>query len=41
MKEYATEKRRNVALVGHQSAGKTSVVEALLYNTGAIKRVGS
>jgi elongation factor G len=40
MKEYVTEKLRNVALVGHQSAGKTSLVEALLYNTGAINRVG-
>jgi elongation factor G len=40
MKEYITDKLRNVALVGHQSAGKTSLVEALLYNTGAITRVG-
>ncbi|MBZ0296675.1 MAG: elongation factor G, partial [Anaerolineae bacterium] len=40
MKEYATDKLRNVALVGHQSAGKTSLVEALLYNTGAITRLG-
>ncbi len=40
MKEYTTEFLRNVALVGHQSAGKTSLVEALLYNTGAINRLG-
>jgi elongation factor G len=40
MKEYATDKLRNVALVGHQSAGKTTLVEALLYNTGAISRLG-
>ncbi|MAS32954.1 MAG: elongation factor G [Anaerolineaceae bacterium] len=40
MKEYASENIRNVALVGHQSAGKTSLVEALLYNTGAINRLG-
>src|SRR5215475_2740763 len=40
MKEYASDKLRNVALVGHQSAGKTTLVEALLYNTGAINRVG-
>jgi elongation factor G len=40
MKEYVTDKLRNVALVGHQSAGKTSLVEALLYNTGAITRLG-
>ncbi len=37
MKEYATDKLRNIALVGHQSAGKTTLVEALLYNTGATK----
>ncbi|RMG86671.1 MAG: elongation factor G [Chloroflexi bacterium] len=40
MREYTTDKIRNVALVGHQSAGKTSLVEALLFNTGAINRVG-
>lgn len=41
MKEYTSENIRNVALVGHQSSGKTSLVEALLYNTGATKRIGS
>jgi elongation factor G len=40
MKDYASDKLRNVALVGHQSAGKTTLVEALLYNTGAISRIG-
>lgn len=40
MKEYTTDKLRNVALVGHQSSGKTSLVEALLYSTGAINRLG-
>jgi elongation factor G len=40
MKEYGTDRLRNVALVGHQSAGKTTLVEALLYNTGAINRPG-
>lgn len=40
MKEYGTEKLRNVALVGHQGCGKTSLVEAMLFNTGAVTRLG-
>lgn len=40
MKEYTTDKLRNVALVGHQSSGKTSLVEAMLFNSGAISRMG-
>lgn len=31
---------RNVALVGHQGNGKTSVAEALLYRAGAVNRPG-
>ena len=40
MREYASDNLRNVAFVGHQSSGKTSLVEALLFNTGAINRLG-
>jgi len=40
MREYTTEHLRNVAFVGHQSSGKTTLVEALLLNTGAITRQG-
>ena len=40
MKEYPTESIRNVALVSHGGAGKTSLAEALLYATGAITRMG-
>src|SRR2546423_12599537 len=32
---------RNVALVGHRGAGKTSLHEALLFEAGAINRLGS
>jgi elongation factor G len=32
---------RNVALVGHRGAGKTSLHEALLFEAGAIGRLGS
>ena len=32
---------RNVALVGHRGSGKTSLNEALLFEAGAINRLGS
>ncbi len=40
MKEYTTDKLRNVVFVGHQGSGKTTLAEALLFNTGAITRMG-
>ncbi len=40
MKVYPTDKIRNIALVGHGGTGKTSLAEAMIYNTGVIKRLG-
>jgi len=41
MKEYQTVQLRNVALLSHGSAGKTSLAEAMLFDTGAINRLGN
>ena len=40
MKVYPSGNIWNVALVGHGGTGKTSLVEAMLFNTGATKRIG-
>jgi len=40
MKSYNAEQLRNVSLVAHSGAGKTSLAEAMLYNAGVVNRLG-
>lgn len=40
MKTYDTENLRNVCLLGHGGAGKTSLAEAFLFSSGATSRLG-
>ncbi|MBI2868481.1 MAG: elongation factor G [Chloroflexi bacterium] len=40
MRAYDTQDIRNVTLVGHKGAGKTSLAEAMLFAAGAISRLG-
>jgi elongation factor G len=41
MAKYRVEDIRNIALVGHGAAGKTSLADALLFKGGAVDRRGS
>ena len=40
MKQFGLEKIRNLVLLSHSGAGKTSLTEAVLFNSGAISRFG-
>lgn len=41
MQQSGPDKIRNVALLSHSGSGKTSLVEAMLFNAGAISRMGT
>lgn len=40
MKDYTGEFIRNIAVAGHGKTGKTSLLDACLFNSGAVKRIG-
>lgn len=40
MNTYKMENIRNIAVMGHGKCGKSSIIEAMLYNSGAINRIG-
>jgi elongation factor G len=40
MKVYKAEQIRNIALISHGGAGKTSLLDVALYDTGAVTRIG-
>src|SRR5215831_9714964 len=40
MKVYRPEQIRTLALIGHGGAGKTSLLDDALYDTGAVTRIG-
>ncbi|MGB3305303.1 MAG: elongation factor G [Thermomicrobiales bacterium] len=40
MNQYPAERIRNVGLFSHGSAGKTSLAEAMLFDSGAVNRLG-
>ena len=40
MNSYKMENIRHVAVMGHGKCGKSSIIEAMLFNSGAINRIG-
>lgn len=40
MKDYATDRVHNIAFMGHSGSGKTSLAEAMAFDSGALTRMG-
>ena len=40
LSKYPTDKIKNIVVTGHGNSGKTSLVEAMLYLSGATDRMG-
>ena len=40
MKDYAVQKLRNICLLAHGGGGKTTLAEAMMFNTGVLDRFG-
>ncbi|ACL77173.1 elongation factor G [Ruminiclostridium cellulolyticum] len=40
MKDYSVQKLRNICLLAHGGGGKTTLAEAMLFNTGVLDRLG-
>ena len=41
MKDYATDKLRNIVLIGHGTSGKTTLADAMLFSMKSISRLGN
>lgn len=41
MRQYPTDKIKNIVLLGHAGCGKTTIAEAMLFDSGTIQRMGS